>query len=284
MLGKVTVNSPTKTYLVRGVPIWVKREDLAAMPPAPPFAKIRGLFIKMLDLQNSGVSTVGYMETSVSMAAWGISYFADLLGMKAVIFYPRYKDGFRDEQERQLQKWSKFHAEVIPIESPNRLSINYHRAKKMLLSKYPDAYMLEHGIPLTETIGEVAEQVKILPKEALGGTIVTCVGSGIMLSGVIKGLAQHFPGISHRIYGILVAPKSIEGKSRFITQHSGVMVSGLLNKNKLKLLDYGYQYTQKEQCECPFPCNPYYDRKAYKWMVDNLENLKQPILFWNIGA
>jgi len=50
------------------------------------------------------------------------------------------------------------------------------------------------------------------------------------------------------------------------------------------LVDAGYEYKQTETCNVPFPCCRYYDRKAYKWMIDNLQTLKQPVLFWNIGG
>jgi hypothetical protein len=36
--------------------------------------------------------------------------------------------------------------------------------------------------------------------------------------------------------------------------------------------------------DCPFPCNRYYDKKAFKWMVDNIDSIIQPVIFWNIGG
>jgi hypothetical protein len=33
----------------------------------------------------------------------------------------------------------------------------------------------------------------------------------------------------------------------------------------------------------PFPCNPYYDLKAWEWLMKNKGQLEEPILFWNIG-
>jgi hypothetical protein len=63
-----------------------------------------------------------------------------------------------------------------------------------------------------------------------------------------------------------------------ISQHAG------LTYKNLHLLDTGYQYTDKEEIEIPFPCNVYYDAKAYKWTIDNIDKLKKPVLFWNTGA
>jgi len=227
------------------------------------------------------------METSVSMAAWGISYFAKKLGMSAVIYMPHYKDGFRDEQKAQVKKWKRWGAVITPLEKPNRLSINYYRAKKMFLQEYPQGVFLEHGIPLQETITSVSEQVRLLPKEAVGGTIVMSIGSGVMSAGVIVGMRKYFPTIDYDLWGILAAPKNAALKRSQIMRLSGIkMQSGLFKDSLVSLFikDDGYAYTQKELCPCPFPCNPYYDRKAFRWLRDNIHMLRKPVLFWNIGA
>ena len=72
----------------------------------------------------------------------------------------------------------------------------------------------------------------------------------------------------------------------FIMKKAGVVPYSLLKpiKPRMRVIDYNYEYRYKEEVDCPFPCNPYYDRKAWKWLLDKLPKLKQPILFWNIGA
>lgn len=89
------------------------------------------------------------------------------------------------------------------------------------------------------------------------------------------------------------APKSLENMRKRIMTMAGQdkeLPKGfnLLNKKSVKsslfLYDIGYEYTQREKCECPFPSNEFYDRKAWKWLLDNYEKLKAPILFWNIGS
>ena len=36
--------------------------------------------------------------------------------------------------------------------------------------------------------------------------------------------------------------------------------------------------------EVPFPCNGTWDRKAWWWLEQNIEQLEGDILFWNIGG
>lgn len=43
-------------------------------------------------------------------------------------------------------------------------------------------------------------------------------------------------------------------------------------------------YYEPEEIDCPFPSSIWYDRKAYRWMVENFNNLDGSILFWNIGV
>ena len=64
-------NTPIKKYKVDGHEIIVKREDLACLPPGPPFAKVRGLYPVLQKLKEKGVKIFGYMDTSISMAGWG---------------------------------------------------------------------------------------------------------------------------------------------------------------------------------------------------------------------
>ena len=80
-------NTPVEMY----DGIMVKREDLSCTPPGPPFAKVRGLQKRMESLKASGVSVVGYTETSISQAGIGVSWICHELGMTAVIYCPVYK-------------------------------------------------------------------------------------------------------------------------------------------------------------------------------------------------
>jgi hypothetical protein len=71
--------------------------------------------------------------------------------------------------------------------------------------------------------------------------------------------------------------KSIEKKSGL--NNNGIFKSGI----KFNLYDPGWQYTEKATILAPFPCNIFYDCKAWQWLVQNKDKLPKPILFWNIG-
>lgn len=277
-------NTTIEKYKIGLQEIFVKREDLACSAPGPPFAKVRGLYPVLKKLKAQGITHFGYMDTSISMAGWGLSYFCKKMGLKAVIFYPVYKNGKRHNQEFQIKKWKEFGATIIPFEKPNRLMINWYRARKILKEGYPDSEMLPQGLPFEETIEKVSDEVKkdfeIFQKIK---TIVLCIGSGTMASGILRGL--HSIIAKTEIYGIVVAPKDTARMKKKIYNMAGVDEKGFFAfKGRVNIIDHGFQYTDKEMIECPFPCNPYYDLKAWKWMVENIDKIEHPALFWNVGA
>ncbi len=280
----LTRSTPIELYKIKNNEIYVKREDLATIPPGPPFAKSRGLEPKLLSLKVTGVNTVGYCDTSISMGGFAVSYFCKEMGLKSVIFYPVYKDGERHNQTFQFKKWKEFGAEIIPLEKPNRLMINWYRARKILKEKYPDGEMLPQGLPFKETIDSVSDEIKRDEDTfKVVKTIVLCIGSGTMLAGILKGL--YSIDSTAEIYGVIVAPKSIDKMKNKIYKMANVFDSGFFAfKGNVNVIDAEFEYTDKEIFECPFPCNPYYDRKAWKWMIENINDFEKPLLFWNIGA
>ena len=100
------VTTPTIKMALNGVPVYVKREDQYEPPipltytdpvefPPPPFAKTRGLLPHLQALRERGVETVAYMDTSISMASWGVSYCAPLADLRV----ERQAEGEGDRQE-----------------------------------------------------------------------------------------------------------------------------------------------------------------------------------------
>ena len=53
--------------------------------------------------------------------------------------------------------------------------------------------------------------------------------------------------------------------------------------SSLDLIDEGYAYADRVDTPVSFPCNPYYDRKAWKWIMENRDSLVGEIVMWNIG-
>ena len=53
-----------------------------------------------------------------------------------------------------------------------------------------------------------------------------------------------------------------------------------------QMVDGGYDYyTALDTSSCPFPTSPYYDMKAWHYMMEHFQYFKGgKTLFWNIGV
>ena len=76
-----------------------------------------------------------------------------------------------------------------------------------------------------------------------------------------------------------------------------VCVSGV-DTIKKKFKKYGIEPTEQVEIvksefefddmmdwyETPFPCNEFWDKKAWYWLEQNIDKFKGEILFWNLGG
>lgn len=264
--------------------VWVKREDLAFPKPAPPFSKCRGLMRRMKALKESGVSVVGYTESAVSMAGWGVCWVAKELGMTAVIFDPQYKNVTPRLLRYHRRRWEQFGAVIVPVRA-QRVKVSYHANRKWLEDHYPGAVMLPLGLPFSETIEETAKEVETVLEEKGRGffkSVVVNVGSGTVAAGVLRGFQYE----DVYVYGVMGRSGSVERTKNKIYRKAEIVRGGLLagkNRAVLKVIDPGWEYTERSFCSCPFPSHPWYDLKAWQWLQEKIGSISQPILFWNIG-
>lgn len=273
-------DTPVEEYIIEGKMVLVKREDLACLPPGPPFSKIRGLWTHMRELKQSGITTVGYVETAISMAGIGVARVGQELSMKVIIYDPQYSINHpaRMTHEAHRKKWREFGAEIILLK-PFMTKVNFNIAKKLLGSE-SDKIMLPLGLPLKETLEEMSQQV-IKTDLANIKTIVVCVGSGTICAGIVKGISKL--KIRPRIIGVMCRTGNRDKKKKNIIQKSGVECGGLFGI-QLEIINPGWEYIDREEISTTFPCNCFYDQKALRYLLDNYNRIERPILFWNIGS
>ncbi len=285
-------NTPIETYDVRGRTVYVKREDLCTEPPGPPFSKCRGLYAKLKKMQrDEGVKVVGYVETPISMAGWGVAWIAQKLGLKAVIFDPQYLHTPPPSIEVHRRKWAQFNPDIIPIKA-GMTCVNQHIAKRMLRKEYgKDAVMLPIGIPFRETVLETEKELHRLidspawelPRKWRPDYIIVCVGSGTICAGLLRGLVWER---YNRLIGVMAYDKNMRKKRKSIFAKAEVKDSDTLFSDKVEftLINEKWEYTESSYATCPFPCHGFYDLKAWDWLVRHIDTLKGTVLFWNIGS
>lgn len=246
--------------------IWVKREDLACPKPGPPFSKTRGVYARVASRSEE---LIGVLDTRHSQAGHAVARACQILGKRCVNYYPefKYEPGPREPQLRAQE----LGAELIGLPA-GRSAILYHAAKKACETE--GGYLMPNALKLEESVAETAREV---PDRVFNQVLIP-ISSGTIAAGVIRGFSRQ---------GILIGTYLIHlGYSR---SHDKVMQylreqSGYANI-RIQLIDEGYEY--KDSAEDgdtpPWPCNEWYDLKAFRWWLENRSNYKGSTLFWNIG-
>jgi len=272
---KILFDTPVEIYEIDNIPVYVKREDLCAPEGAPPFSKIRGLYVYLEKLKEEGITTIGYTETSISMAGWGITWACKLLGLRSVIFNPVYKET-PITLEIHRKHWIEDNAIIVDLKA-GMAKVNWNISKNVLKKEFgaEHSILLPLGLPLQDTIIATTKEAKVLQQYR---SIVVNVGSGTIFSGIYSGM-----GDSNHLYGIMGRTGSIIKKRKTII-NKVCTTSLFYNTPIFTIIDPGYNYTDSVDISIPFPCNKFYDAKAWLWLIEHINELQPPILFWNIGA
>jgi hypothetical protein len=154
-------------------------------------------------------------------------------------------------------------------------SVLFYQARRIFYEKYPDGYLFPNGLKLEETQQATKQEVALYSPSELfeeSANWVISVSSGTIAKGVARGLEEKgFRGTLVLHMGFSRSKEEMEREFRSICRFN------------IRVIDEGYEYKDCVDFPVPFPCNPYYDRKAWKWLVENVETLTDPIVFWNIG-
>ena len=238
--------------------IWVKREDLCCAQGGPKFSKVRGLVDHFLKLRPK--QPIGVLDTVHSKAGWAAAWVAKHLEMPCYNFHP---GTVRRGQERSRS----LGAHLISLQ-PGRSAILWYRARKILAEiTEGEGYLLPNGLQLEESIDATAKEVREhTSKNLWGGTWIVSASTGTLARGVYEGLS---------------------GRAELVVHMGYSRAHSTLYKrigSDIQLVDEGYSYKDAVDFPCPFPCNPFYDLKAWKWAIANLQTLRPPVVFWNIGS
>jgi hypothetical protein len=294
--------TPIDIVDVGGFPVLVKREDLCLHgdPEAPRLAKLRGVYQYLV---SKGLHDVAVFDTRVSHAGWGVSYICRALGYPCTCFYTQLKHTQPAPQQMMSQALGShlYSLHVIPVKDylakvggkkrgmneldfedlkflpGGRGNAHYSRAKR--IAQITGKYMLPLGLTLAESVSEHREIAANLPPAK---TVVIAIGSGMIAGGVLLG----FPG-----YVIAISPgmDPTQQRERIRKQYSALgldnlEINFLLLSRLLIIQDPRDYYEPEEEVVAPFPCSSWYDLKAWKWLTEHVHQLKQPVIFYNIGA
>jgi hypothetical protein len=296
----------------------VKREDLSCPPPGPPFSKTRGVLAHVKARFDEGVRVFGALDTYHSQAGHAVAHACRLLGAQCVNYFPVYKaeieaggfgegdtivlkEGYRPPQQRSSELGAVLFA--LPA---GRSAVLYHQAKKDCLAR--GGYMMPNALKLPETLEETAaevvrtfEQADREQFEVLRSSpwLISC-SSATIASGVMAGLADcgllSRDGYARRVRVILhmgykrSVPAVLDYiDERFTTARRRPLDVGDIHYDRsdfiAEVVDEGYAYADQARAgvDPSWPCNPYYDLKAFRWWMREGRAKYGRAVMWNIG-
>lgn len=260
-LRMLRFNTPIEYY--KEYNLYVKREDLSCKPPGPPFSKTRGVFEHV---RKRPEKLIGVLDTFHSQAGHAVARACQLLGKKCINFYPKYKKDLCIREPQLASK--KLGARLKPLQA-GRSCILFHQAKK--ITEEQGGYMMPNALKLDESVEETAKEV---PENHFDNIIIPA-SSGTIAKGVVRGVCARLDDTCRFIIHLGYS-RSHDAVRSYVKDDWDI---------ELEIVDEGYAYKDvaKKGLTPPWPCNPYYDLKAFRWWIENRSRFEGRTLFWNIG-
>ena len=265
-------NTPIEEYELNGHPVFVKRDDMMGDGiTLPQWAKLEAIQTIFESTTPLGIplidksKPVSYMCNRASWSGWALSKIGTELGYDVKIGYPNSKNF----PKQTIEKIIEGGGEAIPIK-PNMDAVVIGSLKK--LSRENGWFPFPYAFEVPTYIDYWKDRLANLEEDF--DNLVVCSGTPCTSLGMCMG----FRG--ENIYLVSTAKQS--------TAERAYKKYGLMDRVNSGHIEVFYSpfefYDEMEEVETPFPCNPYWDKKVWHWLGDNIHLLRGKTLFWNIGA
>lgn len=260
--------------------LWVKREDLCC-PGGPDFSKTRGVWGHVTK-RNEGL--IGVLDTTHSQGGWAVARACAILGRKCVLYWPRRVSDAPDFVRRQQQRAADLGAELVSLQA-GRSAVLFHQAKRQTEDR--KGYMMPNALKLPESVEETANEVF---RTDLHGQLVFLVSasSATLASGVVRGL--HDAGHGGTVIVHMGYSRPLGQVKKYMAEMTGLArqdndMGMRLGSVDAVFIDEGYTYADAARPGPvpPWPCNEYYDLKAFRWWHREGRQVWGRAMMWNIG-
>ena len=266
------LDTPVEKHKLNGRDILVKRDDLMGDNDVlPPWGKMAGIDALLKNL-NPKYPLI-HLAVNGSWSGWALSELCKRRGIKFIYAYPPSKT----YSKFILNKAKNNKCEFYELK-PNMMAILY--AQVQSYAKRKDIQMLPYAFDHQYYRSCMSSRARnVFDENPFIDHLVISAGSGVTSSGVVKQFNPGnnlFSNSNRQAHVITVSNVSTINK-----KFSGYgMTDSSIHVHKTKFL---FEDMMKNY-EVPFPCNGTWDRKAWWWLEQNIEQLEGDILFWNIGG
>jgi len=259
-------------HTVRGFDVAVRREDLRVGEPFVPHGKTPSLCNLMRALALEKTQGVSCFASRGSDWALNAAIAASTVQLPLTIYcqQPSKKTALPAFIERARDEYG---ATIDHVRVNHTLIMS---ALARIKAVERGDFFIPFGLATPLVMDELTERLRGIEKTA---TIVLCAGSGITLVCLLKSLLHDQNPVK-----CVVAVSS--GRSEHAIKSTVDRHVGELNveraTGRLEIVRPFGAYGETNTIESPWPTHAFYERKAYKWLDENISQLEQPITFLNM--
>ena len=268
----LNLNTPVETYHLNNISVDVKRDDLHNGDlDLPPWAKIEGVRQLMTSEIIDKNKPLVHLAVRGSYTGWVLGHYGKEYDLDIRIAYGDSKNYPRE----MLDKVESYGAKLVPLR-PNMMAILYNSmsslAREKGWQKLP--YAFDHPIYHKYWY----DKTKQFFDDSDYDNLIVLGGSGVTGIGMIRSFldTENFI-MNKKVY--IISTSTISSVKNKLKEGECYFP----NNTIIKDTPYDF-YDEMEDYETPFPCNVNWDKKAWWWLEQNIENIKGKTLFWNIGA
>lgn len=261
------LNTPIETYKIGKHEVLVKRDDLMGDNKSlPPWGKMKAIdsILQTMDLDRP------LMQLNVfgSWSGWALANLAKKYDCEVHVVHPKTKKITDD----YLEKLDAAGAVVRPIRH-NMMRVLYSQTKNMADSE--GFKLLPYAFNNATYLNHMARRLRNTLEE-LGpiDNLVVSSGSGVTLTGLTKPFLDLNP--KGKVYTVCVSSEDSIKKT----------LNGRSVQGQIHVVKSPYEFSDTmPKFSTPFPCNQFWDKKAWYWLTENSQILKKKrTLFWNLGG
>jgi hypothetical protein len=270
---EIKLDTPLEEFRLKGQLVSVKRDDMMGDGVSlPPWGKMQAV----LELLKKLNKPLLHFSAAFSYSGWCLAALTRSLGIEFHVAIPE-----KGVSEPVLDIYRKLGIEAFPIK---RSAPWIMRAWVKRIADERGYEMFRYGFDDEAYIRSIADRIAPFRQEF--DMLVVSGGSGITPAALCSGwfrCAVNDPSDSSAHRSAVIVANSTDS-----TIQKALKKVGLKGDNRIRVVLTEIPMNGPEifDFQAPFPCNPFWDRHAWRWLTNNIHTIPEGtrVLFWNLGG